>query len=112
MFYPVEGGSVIEVQDNAFGFVFKCNIPKIGYGVNAITGKLEYVGVEEQNPIPEENYFRRFHLPKDWKERREAEKRKQKIDKLYFDPQLEEIRAREWRRRLCGYWFHNYNPFT
>ena len=79
MFYPVEGGSVIEVQDNAFGFVFKCQLPPVGYGVNAITGKLEYVGVEEQNHIPEENYFRRFHLPKDWKERREAEKRKQKI---------------------------------
>ena len=112
MFYPVEGGSVIEINDNAFGFVYKCHVPPIGYGVNAITGKLEFVGMPEENPVPEENYFRRYYLPKDWKQKREAEKRKQKIDQFYFDPELQEIRATEWRKRLCGHWFYNYNPFT
>ena len=81
MFYPVEGGSVIEINDNAFGFVYKCHVPPVGYGVNAITGKLEFVGMPELNPVPEENYFRRYYLPKDWKQKREAEKRKQKIPK-------------------------------
>ena len=68
MFYPVEGGSVIEINDNAFGFVYKCHVPPIGYGVNAITGKLESVGMPEENPVPEENYFGRYYLPKDWKQ--------------------------------------------
>lgn len=112
MFYPVENGTVIKIEDNAFGYTFDCHVPPIGYGVNAITGKLEYVGIDDKDEIPEENYFKRYQLPKDWKLRREAEKRKQKIDQLYFDPELEEIRAREWKRRLCGYWFWNYNPFT
>jgi len=41
MFEQIEGGSIYEVPDNAFGFIFKCQLPPIGYGVNSITGRLE-----------------------------------------------------------------------
>jgi len=103
------GGSVYEIPDNAFGFVFKCNLPPIGKGVNSITGEVEDTDIIRRSEIPEECYWERFTLPKDWNEKRKAEKERQKYDKKYYDPYLETIRAREWKRRLCGVWFHNYN---
>lgn len=112
MFYPVEGGSVYEVQDNCFGFVYKCNLPPEGFGVNAINGKLQEVGIIKRSEIDEECFWERFTLPKDWNGKRKAEKERQRYDKYYFDPYLENIRKREWRRRLCGLWFYNYNSRT
>lgn len=112
MFYPVEGGSVYEVPDNAFGFIYKCNVPPVGYGVNSITGELEETDVIKRSDIAEECYWERFTLPQDWKKKRTTEKERQKYDKYYIDPYLENIRAREWKRRLCGVHFHNYNPKT
>lgn len=111
MFYPVENGSVCEVSDNAFGFVYKCHLPPIGFGVNSISGGVESTDIIKRSAIPEEQYWERFVLPKDWKEKREAEKRKQSHNKKYYDPYLEDIRRREWKRRLCGVWFWNYNPY-
>ncbi len=112
MFFPIPNGSVYEIPDNAFGFIYKCHLPPIGYGVNSITGELQATDVIKRSEIPEENYWEKYVLPKDWELKRKAEKERQKFDKYYFDPYLEEIRAREWTRRLCGVWFHNYNPKT
>jgi hypothetical protein len=114
MFYPIEGGSVYEIYDNSFGFTFKCNLPPVGYGVNSVTGELEETDTLPQHEIDTENKWKnvRFHLPNDWKERRRKEKERQRFDKYYFDLELETIRRREWKRRLCGVWFHNYNPIT
>ncbi|MES2287375.1 MAG: hypothetical protein V4547_16905 [Bacteroidota bacterium] len=112
MFYPVEGGSVYEVPDNAFGFVYKCNLPPIGYGVNSITGELQETDVITRSDIPEDCFWDRYVLPLDWKKRRVAEKERQRFDKYYVDPYLENIRATQWKRRLCGIWFANYNPKT
>ncbi len=112
MFFPIPNGSVYEIPDNAFGFIYKCHLPPIGYGVNSITGELQKTDVIKRSEIPEENYWEKYVLPKDWELKRKAEKERQKFDKYYFDPYLEEIRAREWTRRLCGVWFHNYNPKT
>lgn len=109
MFYPAEGGSIYEVPDNAFGFTYVCNLPPEGYGVNQITGELEYVGVLPMAEMDEDNEWQRFVLPKDWNVKRKAEKERQKFDKFYVDPYLETIRSREWQRRLCGFWFWNYN---
>ncbi len=111
MFEPMEGGSIYEVQDNAFGFVYKCHLPPVGYGINSITGKLEKTDIIQRSDIPEEQYWERFILPKKWLERRKYEKEMQRIDRKYAEPYVEEIRAREWKRRLCGVWFWNYNPF-
>ena len=111
MFKSVEGGSIYEVPDNAFGYVFKCNLPPIGYGVNSINGELEEVGVIKRSEIPEHQFWDRFKLPDDWKKRVRAEKEQKKFNKDYVDPYLENIRAIEWRRRLCGIWVWIYNPF-
>lgn len=110
MFYEIEGGSIYEVEDNAFGFVYKCWRPPVGYGVNSITGELQKTDILKRSEVPEEQYFERFVLPYDWKSKRIAEKERQKFDRYYIDPYLEEIRSREWNRRLCGIWFWNYNP--
>lgn len=112
MFYPIAGGSVYGIDDNAFGFKYLCNLPPVGYGVNSMTGELEETDILPMVDIPEENYWNRYVLPSDWKVKRKAEKARQKFDKYYFDNELEEIRSREWKRRLCGVWFHNYNPKT
>ncbi len=111
MFYPVNNGSVYEVPDNAFGFIYKCQLPEVGYGVNSITGevqKTDIIGSDTEEP----QKWERFGLPKDWKSKRDSEKERQKFDKYYIDPYLESIRAREWNRRLCGVWFWNFNPKT
>lgn len=112
MFEPIQGGSVYEIPDNAFGFVYACQLPPIGYGINSITGELQETDIIKRSDIPEENYWERYVLPPDWKTRRNIEKDRQKYDKYYYDPELEWIRGREWKRRLCGVWFHNYNPKT
>jgi len=108
MFAPINGGSVYEIPDNAFGFTFVCNLPPEGYGVNFITGELEYVGILPKAERDEDNGWQRFVLPKDWNLKRKAEKERQKFDKFHVDPYLETIREREWKRRLCGFWFYNY----
>lgn len=110
MFYPIEGGSVIEINDNAFGFVYKCNLPPFGKGKNVATGAIQDVDVFDYSEVPEENYWRRPTLPLDYNVRRKKEREVQQIDPYYFDPYLQDIRKTEWRRRLCGVWFKNYNP--
>lgn len=112
MFYPIENGSIYEIPDNAFGFTYMCFLPPIGFGVNAMTGELQETDIIIRSDIPEECYWERYTLPSDWKSKRGAEKQRQKFDKDYVDPYLENIRSREWKRRLCGVWFHNYNPNT
>lgn len=110
MYEEIKGGSIYEIPDNCFGFVYKCWLPPVGYGVNSITGELQPTDILCRSEIPEEQYWERYTLPHDWKQKRNAEKERQKIDRYYIDPYLEEIRKREWNRRLCGVWFWNYNP--
>jgi hypothetical protein len=110
MFYPVEDGSVYEIPDNAFGFTYVCHLPPVGYGINSQTGELEETDIIKRSDIPEEQYWERPKLPHDYKEKRKQEKERQDFDKFYYDPYLEKIRQREWKRRLCGVWFWNYNP--
>jgi hypothetical protein len=110
MFKPVEGGSVYEVPDNAFGFIFKCNVPPLGYGVDSMTGNLEPVDILKRSDIETEMKWERPELPKNYKELRKIEQGKREFDKKYSDPYLKTIRKREWHRRRCGVWFWNYNP--
>lgn len=110
MYYQIEGGSLYEIPDNAFGFIYKCNLPPVGYGVNSITGELQQTDIIKRSDIAEEQYWERFTLPYDWKQKEKAEKDRRKLTPKYRDPYLEEIRRREWKRRLLGVWFWNYNP--
>lgn len=110
MFNHIEGGSVIEVNDNAFGFIFKCNVPPIGYGQNIITGAIEKTDVLKRSEIPEEQYYERVVLAEDYKKKRKREEERQEFDPFWVDKELEKFRVEDWNRRLCGVWFWNYNP--
>jgi len=110
MFNPIDNGTLIEIPDNAFGFVYKCWIPPIGYGLSTKSGKILPTDILKRSDIPEEQYWERPTLPHDFKARRLREKEVQKIDPYYVDEYLEDIRKREWKRRYRGIWFWNYNP--
>lgn len=112
MFNPVPNGSIIQVPDNAFGFVFNCQLPPVGYGINVANGQLIKTDILERKDDEIEQYWERPRLPFDFLEKRKAEKIIQRIDRFHVDPYLEEIRKREWRRRLAGVWFYNWNPIT
>lgn len=111
MFEVIENGTLIEVPDNCFGFLFRCWIPPVGFGLNAQTGKLQETDIIKRSDIPEEQYWERPQLPTDYNNKRKREQERQKFDPFYINQELEEIRIREWKRRLCGVWFWNYNPY-
>jgi len=100
----------IEVPDNAFGFVYVCYLPKVGYGINAANGLMQETDILPASENILDHVWNRPTLPHDFKSRRNKEKEVQKIDPYHVDTYLEEIRKREWKRRLCGVWFWNYNP--
>jgi hypothetical protein len=110
MYSEIQDGSFLDVPDNSFGFTFRCWVPPIGYGINSMTGQLEETDILKRSDIPEEQYWERIPLPADYKKRRLQEKKVQQIDKDYFDPELEDFRRKDWRRRLSGVWFWRYNP--
>jgi hypothetical protein len=112
MFKEIDGGSCIEIQDNAFGFIYKCWIPPFGYGQNAYTGEIKKTDVITRSEIPEECFWERQPVPKWYLLKRADEKKVQAIDIFYVDPELEEFRSQEWHRRMYGVWFANYNPIT
>lgn len=107
MFWPIENGECIEVPDNAFGYIYKCWIPPYSKGWNIVTHQLEDIEVIKRSEHPSEQYWVREGLPADYKERRKKEKERQAYDKMYYDPYLEQIRQKHWKRRLCGVWFWN-----
>jgi hypothetical protein len=102
MFYEIENGSKIEIPDNAFGFTFVCHLPPFGFGKNVANNKIEETDTLSWSDIPEENFWQRPKLPHDYLDKRRKEKEVQRIDPYYVDPYLENIRKREWGRRLRG----------
>ena len=110
MYFEIPNGTCLEIPDNAFGFVYKCWIPPFGYGINSVTGNIEETDVLGSKD--EKRYWERPTLPSDWASKRRKEKQTQALNKDYFDPYLEDIRKREWGRRLRGVWFWNYNEDT
>ena len=106
MFKEVQNGSVYEVKDNAFGFVYLCQLPPIGYGVNVATGKLEETDIIKSSDDDLEQVWVRQELPEDYNKKRKLEAARQKIDKEYYDIELEQIRRLHWGRRLRGVWVY------
>lgn len=107
MFNVIENGTLVEIPDNAFGFVFKCWIPPFGYGINIVTGKIEKTDIWKRSDDELEQFWERRDLPSDYKEKRRKEESRQKYDSNYVDPYLENIRREEWGRRIRGVWFYN-----
>lgn len=112
MYSVIENGTLVEVADNAFGFVFKCYIPPVGYGINVSTGDLEETDIIKRSENQADQYWERIVLPADYSQRRKAEEKRQEFDKTYIDPYLEDIRVKEWGRRLRGVWFYNNGVLT
>lgn len=104
------GHGYVEVSDNAFGFKYKCYLPEVGYGINSYSGEMQKTDILPASENPLEHFWNRPSLPADFKSRRNKEKEIQKVDQFYVDEYLEDIRKREWRRRMAGVWFWNYNP--
>lgn len=98
MYYPIKGGSHLEVQE------YTCQLPPIGYGKNRLTGELEYIGVYKCSSVKKEQKWKRIVLPDDFEKRVDKEVTKQENDPDFFDPELDKIRVQHWRYRLCGFW--------
>lgn len=73
-----------------------------------MTGEIEPTDIFKRSDDPEEQYWERVPLPADYNEKRRKESERQRLDKTFVDPYLEDIRTKEWRRRLCGVWFWNH----
>lgn len=112
MFEPIEGGSCIEIKDNAFGFIFKCHIAAPGYGLNVANGKVEKTDIFKRSEVQSEQFWEKVGLPSDYEEKRKKEKDIQRSRKEYVDPYLENIRIEQWGRRLRGVWFWNNGELT
>lgn len=107
MFTPIEGGSCVEVSDNSFGYIYKCYIPEVGYGQHSLTGAIKKTEVFKRSDIESEQFWERELLPRDYKQRVKAEREIKKLRKEHIDFSLEEIRKKDWHRRMYGVWFWN-----
>lgn len=70
MYKEIPNGTYLDLPDNAFGFVFRCWIPPVGYGVNVMTGQLQETDVIKRSDIPEEQYWEPIPLPEDYKKKK------------------------------------------
>lgn len=107
MFEVIPNGTLVEVPDNAFGYIYRCWLPPEGYGINVATGELCQTDIIKRSDKELEQKWERLQLPNDYAAKRKIEEERIKFDSLYVDPYLEEIRVKEWNRRLCGVWFYN-----
>lgn len=105
MYDKIEGGHDVDIQG------LNCVIPPVGYIVNIVTKKLEYIGVYERSPIKEEQYWERIPLPVWYGETMKKwdayEKKKKEEDPEFYDEQLEQYKKNQWLYRLNGFWFKN-----
>lgn len=105
MFIKHEGSKTITIGEE--GCELTVHLPPEGMVYNWQKKKLESGDVICRSVIPEEQYWERQEPPDDWDDKRRLEKIAQQADPAYFDPDLEEYRSQEWRRRLFGCWFMN-----
>ena len=111
MYYKIPNGTVERVDNNA-GFIAKCWLPPLGYGVNKINGKVDRTDIIKCSHTAKQQKWVRTELPKDWSKKRADEIRKQSNDPDYYDPELEFFREQEDRRRIYGVWVYiNGNPY-
>lgn len=100
MFYPIKGGSVVDIQG------LQCNLPPVGKVYNYFTKQVEERGVFKRSPDKYEQYWEIPKKPKNIKKALKEEAQKRKVNPRYFNPELQEYREREWDRTTNGYWFY------
>lgn len=104
MFKEIPEGSCVEIPDNAFGFIFKCYIPAIGYGLNVANWQVEKTDIFKRSDVEADQFWERMGLPADYEAKRKIEKQRQELNKKYIDPYCENVRREQWGRRLRGAW--------
>jgi hypothetical protein len=85
---------------------YECQLPPIGYGKNHLTGELVRTDIIKSTTKKEKQKWQRIELPDSWDKKRKEEIARQKNDPDYYDPDLEKIREKHWRYRLCGLWVY------
>lgn len=98
MFNPIKGGSIEVIQK------YECQLPPVGYGKNKLTGELEYIGVVKNGTKEKDQKWKRIELPEGFEKRVALEEERQKVEPDYVDMEIERIREKHWRYRLCGIW--------
>lgn len=101
MYKPIKNGSVEKI------YLYDCNIPPLGYGLNFITGEIAETDILKRSNNKRDQFWERTDLSKDWAKRLKAEKRKQLNDPEFTDSGMDVFRKQEWHRRLHGVWFWN-----
>lgn len=112
MFKEIKGGTKVIIQGPEMPY--ECWVPPIGYGGHADTGELAKVDVIKRSQNKAHQFWERPELPEDWNKllQKEKSEREKRNDPEYSDTHLDEIRAREWHRRLYGVWFYNNGKAT
>lgn len=101
MFKEIPKGKCMTVQG------LPCWIPPLGFGTHSDTGELERVDIIKRSQKKDQQFWEPQPLPKDYDDKFIAEQDYQTVDPEYTDPYLDEIREREWHRRIYGVWFYN-----
>ena len=98
-----------EIPEGTYRIVegVKCHIPPVGMGIHCETDEIQPVDIIKRSTKKEEQYWERPLLPKDFEKKVRAEKKRQEIEPDHTDHDLDEIRLKEWHRRLYGVWFWN-----
>lgn len=99
---PVPDGWSFEVVQGV-----QVAIPPEGYVKDPFSKGLVYIGVDKKNPEPDDFYWVRQGLPKDYADRLREESQKRVEDPDFSDPYIEAFRQGAWIRRLSGCWFAN-----
>lgn len=84
-----------------------CHVPPPGFVFDYLEKKMVEVGIYSRSDKKEEQYWEIPPEPVDYKKKRATERRKQKVNPSYNDPELTEYSNTEWFRRINGFWFMN-----
>ncbi len=84
-----------------------CHIPPPGFVFDYLDKKMVEVGIYSRSDKKADQYWEIPPEPVDYKKKRSTERKKQKVNPSYNDPELTEYSNTEWFRRINGFWFMN-----
>lgn len=101
MYKKTEGGRCVTIEG------VNCFLPPFGMGTHSETAELKPVDIIKRSSKKEEQYWERQTLPDGFEKQVKIEKKRQETEPDFSDPVLDEIRLREWHRRMYGVWLWN-----
>lgn len=102
MYQKIKGGSSLTIGEDDLSITV--HLPPKGYIWNYETERLEESEILSRSSIKSEQFWERPEPPADYKKKVAREKTIQKSDPEYFDSDLQQYRAQEWKRRKYGVW--------